>query len=287
MDRPRRRAEQTESHTCSSCWAEKRRVAKEKKELAAARPPRSPRPAWMPTKSYAGCWVAQSAAARLRDNNTCQHCGITSQEYGNNLDVHHIKRLYDFTSAKEANVLENLITLCRPCHCKADAASRKANGTKNLFVPRGPLRQYNKARYNSFGEFVCIFARNWKINCGDRRKPIEGESVSILMNLIYTIVPRPTYSRGLSYTADRCQVHRLSQLHAEIEADCWHFTLADSVSADTRQWASLLRTSDNKKIVSAKRTHYLDWENVDADNYVVTSTGHAGNLPATKREWNV
>lgn len=47
---------------------------------------------------------------RTRDNFTCQVCDIKEEEYGKNLDVHHID--YDKTNNKEYN----LISLCNSCH---------------------------------------------------------------------------------------------------------------------------------------------------------------------------
>jgi 5-methylcytosine-specific restriction endonuclease McrA len=65
-------------------------------------------------------WHAQKRKARQRDNWTCQRCG----ERGN--DVHHIRPFRLFTDYREANQLENLQTLCRPCHRKADAEFQAA-----------------------------------------------------------------------------------------------------------------------------------------------------------------
>jgi hypothetical protein len=52
-----------------------------------------------------------------RDQWTCQHCGkVDRRSYLNSLDVHHIK---PFAIGGE-HTPENLITLCRSCHRKAD-----------------------------------------------------------------------------------------------------------------------------------------------------------------------
>ena len=287
IERSRLRSLRVENHTCGSCWAEQRRAAARAKELTPTRIPRPPHALTLVTTSYAGRWKAQSDAARKRDSHTCQHCGITRQEYGRTLDVHHIRRFHDFASAAEANVLSNLITLCRSCHRLADCALRKADGTTVIRSPNRRPREYLKARFTCFGEFVCIFARNLKINSGDSRTVVEGESISVLMNLLATIIPRPTISRGLAYATDRCQVHTLTGLHAEIENECWQFLLAGATSYDTRSWAELFASGDHKLITSANRTYYLDWHDVDSDNYVeVRSYGQAPRR-ATKREWHV
>jgi len=72
-------------------------------------------PAWLGGHSgYRGPnWNRQSRAARLRDSNTCQVCGFAN---GDNLPVHHIKPYHLFSDYREANRLNNLITLCPTCH---------------------------------------------------------------------------------------------------------------------------------------------------------------------------
>jgi hypothetical protein len=63
-------------------------------------------------------WYAQARKARIRDNYTCQRCGITQELYGRSLDVHHIVPFREFgvERYKEANALPNLLSLCSPCH---------------------------------------------------------------------------------------------------------------------------------------------------------------------------
>lgn len=62
-------------------------------------------------------WSAQRAAARKRDNDTCQDCG----RHGRNLPVHHITPFRLCADYLAANDLSNLRTLCPPCHSQADA----------------------------------------------------------------------------------------------------------------------------------------------------------------------
>lgn len=63
-------------------------------------------------------WRTQRRLARERDGNTCQSCGLTAPR----LPVHHIRPFHLFSHYRDANVLENLTTLCHPCHGRADAA---------------------------------------------------------------------------------------------------------------------------------------------------------------------
>lgn len=76
---------------------------------------------------YGPNWLSQRKKARERDNFTCQDCGITEEQYGRELSVHHIIPFREFNGDWEkANQLSNLITLCEyPCH-------RKRHFKKNL-----------------------------------------------------------------------------------------------------------------------------------------------------------
>lgn len=65
-------------------------------------------------------WHIQRYLARERDNNTCQHCGITRDQIGRELDVHHIIPFRHFDDYRIANALPNLITLCGSCHMRAE-----------------------------------------------------------------------------------------------------------------------------------------------------------------------
>lgn len=68
-------------------------------------------------------WNRQRKIARERDNNTCQCCGRKWQEGERLFAVHHIKRFREFASYLEANVLENLATVCHSCHRRLDAGT--------------------------------------------------------------------------------------------------------------------------------------------------------------------
>ena len=69
---------------------------------------------------YGPNWKSQQRKARKRDSYTCQECGITEQELGKSLDVHHIQRFADFDDYRPANKLHNLISLCHVCHLKRE-----------------------------------------------------------------------------------------------------------------------------------------------------------------------
>ncbi|TFJ93693.1 HNH endonuclease [Lentibacillus salicampi] len=56
--------------------------------------------------------------AELRDEFTCQDCGLTEKKYGKELPIHHIIPFREFNGDWErANALSHLIRLCEyPCH---------------------------------------------------------------------------------------------------------------------------------------------------------------------------
>lgn len=67
---------------------------------------------------YGTSWSNAREKARERDNYTCQVCGLTENELGQEVDVHHIIPFFEFgvENHKEANSLDNLVCLCRICH---------------------------------------------------------------------------------------------------------------------------------------------------------------------------
>jgi hypothetical protein len=67
-------------------------------------------------KYYGENWHNQRRLARERDHYQCQICEISEDEYGQELSVHHITPFVVFLDHLEANRLENLQSLCEPCH---------------------------------------------------------------------------------------------------------------------------------------------------------------------------
>ena len=63
-------------------------------------------------------WYRQREKARDRDGNECQNCGS-----GDQLHVHHIIPFKSFDDYREANKLQNLITLCASCHHQVEWGS--------------------------------------------------------------------------------------------------------------------------------------------------------------------
>ncbi len=79
---------------------------------------------------YGPNWNTIRDQVRARDQYTCQVCGLP--ENGRPHDVHHKTPFRTFASIKEANQLDNLITLCRNCHRRAETIVRIRSGLAGL-----------------------------------------------------------------------------------------------------------------------------------------------------------
>jgi len=73
---------------------------------------------------YGPTWLSQRRNAIERDDEQCQDCSLTRDEhydeYGSDLEVHHITPIRTFTDTQKANKLSNLVTLCKPCHIERE-----------------------------------------------------------------------------------------------------------------------------------------------------------------------
>jgi DEAD/DEAH box helicase domain-containing protein len=79
---------------------------------------------------YGPDWPRISVAVRTRDKFRCQVCGAV--ENGREHDVHHKIPFRSFSTATEANRLDNLITLCHADHRKAEQNVRIRSGLAGL-----------------------------------------------------------------------------------------------------------------------------------------------------------
>lgn len=79
---------------------------------------------------YGANWQKIRETVRKRDQFTCQVCG--AKESNRQHDVHHKTPFRAFTSAEEANRLENLTTLCHSCHHKVEQNVRMRSGLAGL-----------------------------------------------------------------------------------------------------------------------------------------------------------
>lgn len=69
---------------------------------------------------YGRNWKPVKAQALERDNNTCQHCGVTAETLGHEPDVHHVIPVREFDDPGEAHTLDNVVCLCRACHRRVE-----------------------------------------------------------------------------------------------------------------------------------------------------------------------
>lgn len=78
---------------------------------------------------YVSGWGSSRKEALQRDQYRCQSCGMNDadhrEEYGRQLDVHHIQPIRTFDEPSNAHTLDNLITLCRLCHSKIENESKR------------------------------------------------------------------------------------------------------------------------------------------------------------------
>lgn len=82
---------------------------------------------------YGANWRYQRKKAWERDGYKCQTCGKERDKNGRVPDVHHIIPFSEFgiKRYREANSLDNLITLCMSCHCTTEHRREKL-GRNNL-----------------------------------------------------------------------------------------------------------------------------------------------------------
>ena len=263
--------------TCSNTC---RKTAMRSKLIQKTSRPRQPRK----STNYGPGWKTQSQLARDRDRDCCQECGISRQDYGRTLDVHHIVRFQDFTTPDAANVLSNLQTLCVPCHRRADAALYRARKLAGHTARRMQRRPSGVRQFVSLSELVCLCARNWRLTTYSGR--VEGECVGGIAKAIAAAWTHPTCSRGLAKAVDLCQVRTLAQCNAEIETNCWRFTLAGG--DNSMSWCELLQTNAYRNIVSAERVAYLDWMIVSDETEVVLASYPGPRIrPAIRRKWDL
>ncbi len=75
---------------------------------------------------YGQTWIPQRQKALHRDHYSCQLCGMQNRD--RLLHVHHKVPFKSFSSAIEANALENLVTLCSSCHRRVETRFRIRSG---------------------------------------------------------------------------------------------------------------------------------------------------------------
>ena len=72
----------------------------------------------------------------------CQCCEAEKSPSGRNLDIHHIKARRYYEDQDEANIIDNLIALCAPCHSRLEMAiTHKHVESLPIFLKDLALRQ--------------------------------------------------------------------------------------------------------------------------------------------------
>ena len=71
---------------------------------------------------YGQGWERNRKHVLEQSGGKCRVCGMSQEEsqqqYGHDLDVHHIRPLRSFDTPEEANTVDNLVVLCRGCHAR-------------------------------------------------------------------------------------------------------------------------------------------------------------------------
>jgi DEAD/DEAH box helicase domain-containing protein len=80
--------------------------------------------------NYGPNWPRIRKIVLMRDGSTCQACGAVESERP--FHVHHKIPLRSFLSIEQANQLDNLVTLCPPCHQRAEMSILMRSGLAGL-----------------------------------------------------------------------------------------------------------------------------------------------------------
>jgi len=92
-------------------------------------------PNWMENPkqelNYGFNWAIMRRKALERDGYKCVICKEGKEKLGQNPDVHHIKPIREFDNPKDANFLDNLVSLCRKHHKMLEGWGLKPANLKN------------------------------------------------------------------------------------------------------------------------------------------------------------
>jgi len=140
---------------------------------------------------YGPGWGKLRTQVRARDGHRCTVCG--THESGRVHDVHHRVPFRAFTSAAEANRIENLVTLCPACHRAAEQNVRIRSGLAGLAYVLGQLAPL----------FLLCDSNDLGVSADPQAAFADGDPAVVL----YDLVPAGI---GLS--------QKLYELHAELAA---------------------------------------------------------------------
>jgi DEAD/DEAH box helicase domain-containing protein len=150
--------------------------------------------------NYGPDWGRIRDRVRARDKYQCQVCGAieTTRQH----DVHHKTPFRSFTSAAEANRLENLTTLCNSCHRKVEQNVRIRSGLAGLGFALGNLAPL----------FLMCDPRDLGALTDPAWKPANGLPSVVL----YDLVPA-----GIGFSQKLFEIHdELIQRALELVSEC-------------------------------------------------------------------
>ncbi|MBI5952084.1 MAG: DEAD/DEAH box helicase [Chloroflexi bacterium] len=150
--------------------------------------------------NYGPDWGRIRDRVRERDKYQCQVCGAieTTRQH----DVHHKTPFRSFTSATEANRLENLTTLCSGCHRKVEQNVRIRSGLAGLGFALGNLAPL----------FLMCDPRDLGTLADPAWKPANGLPTVVL----YDLVPA-----GIGFSQKLFEIHdELIQRALELVSEC-------------------------------------------------------------------
>ena len=149
---------------------------------------------------YGPNWAVQRERARARDGYCCQVCGAPEQ--GRSHDVHHKTPFRAFSSYLQANVLENLATLCPGCHRRVETAVRVRSGLAGL----------SQVLYYLAPFFLMCDTNDLGVH-SDPQSPISGGKPTVV---IYEQIPA-----GIGFSQRLFELHdELIRRAAELVAAC-------------------------------------------------------------------
>ena len=138
---------------------------------------------------YGPDWTKIRERVRTRDGFKCQVCG--APEESRQHDAHHKTPFRAFSSAAEANRLENLATLCPSCHRKVEANVRMRSGLAGLSY--------------ALGNLAPLFLMCDSGDLGTHIEPVPSEAFTNPSVVLYDQVPA-----GIGFS------QRLFELHDEL-----------------------------------------------------------------------
>jgi DEAD/DEAH box helicase domain-containing protein len=138
---------------------------------------------------YGPAWNQIRELIRARDQYRCQVCGILEERQVHH--VHHKTPFRYYSSAEEANQLDNLITLCPSCHRKVELSVRLRSGLSGLAYVVGNLAPL----------FLMCDSRDLGVFSDPKAAFAEGEPAIV----IFEHIPA-----GIGFSA------RLFEIHSEL-----------------------------------------------------------------------